>query len=36
MTGNILLSIQIAHRVHVKETYENMDLLLKAVSCLKY
>ena len=30
--GNIHLSIPIAHSVHMKETYENMDLLLKAIS----
>ena len=30
--GNIHLSIPNAHSVHMKETYENMDLLLKALS----
>jgi len=34
--GNIHLSILSIHSVHVKETYENMDLLLKAISYWKY
>jgi hypothetical protein len=34
--GNIHPSIPIAHSVHMKKIYENMDLLLKAVSYLKY
>jgi len=29
--GNIPQSIQIANSVHMKETYESMDLLLKAM-----
>jgi len=35
-TGNIHPLIPIAHSVHMKETYENMDLLLKAISYSKY
>jgi len=34
--GNIHPSIHIAHSVHMKETYESMDLLLKAISYSKY
>ena len=34
--GNIHPSIPNAHSVHMKETYENMALLLKAVSYSKY
>jgi hypothetical protein len=33
---NICLSIPIVHSVHMKETYENRDLLLKAISYSKY
>ena len=33
---NIHLSILISHFVHMKETYKNMDLLLKAISYSKY
>jgi hypothetical protein len=33
---NIHLSITNAHSVHMKETYKNMDLLLKALSYAKY
>ena len=29
--GDIHPSIPIAHSIHMKETYENMDLLLKAL-----
>ena len=35
-TGNIHPSIPVAHSVNMKETYENMDLLLKAISYSKY
>ena len=34
--GNISPSIPIAHSVHVKETYKNVDLLLEAISDSKY
>jgi hypothetical protein len=34
--GNINLSIKTTHSVHMKETYENRDLLLKAISYSKY
>ena len=34
--GNIQPSIPTVHFVHMKETYENMDLLLKARSYSKY
>ena len=34
--GYIHLSIPIAHSVHMKETYKNMDFLLKAISYSKY
>jgi hypothetical protein len=34
--GNIHLSIPNVHAVHMKETYKNMDLLLKTVSYSKY
>jgi len=34
--GNIHPSIPIVHSVHMKETYEYMDLLLKAVRCSKH
>jgi hypothetical protein len=33
---NIHLSVPTTHSVHTKETYENMDLLLKAISYSKY
>jgi len=32
LKGNIHPSLSIDHSVHKKETYENMDLLLKAIS----
>ena len=34
--GNIHLSIPIAHSVHMKETYETIDLLSKTLSYLNY
>jgi hypothetical protein len=34
--GNIHPSIPIAHSVHMKETYENMYLLLKGINYSKY
>ena len=34
--GNIRPLIPIAHSVHMKETYENMNLLLKSISYSKY
>jgi hypothetical protein len=34
--GKIHLSIPIVHSVHIKETYEKMDLLLKAINYSKY
>lgn len=34
--GNINPSIPFAHSVHIKDSYENMDLLLKAKSYSKY
>jgi hypothetical protein len=34
-SGNIRLSIPTAHSVHMKETYENMHLLFKAISYSK-
>jgi len=34
--GNIHLSIPIAHSVHMQETYENIVLLLKAISYSNY
>jgi hypothetical protein len=33
---NISPSIPIAHSVHVKETYKNVDMLLEAISYSKY
>jgi len=33
---NIHPSVPTTHTVHMKETYENMDLLLKAISYSKY
>jgi hypothetical protein len=33
---NIYPSLPIAHSVHIKETYENMDLLLKGINYSKY
>jgi len=35
-TGNIHPSIPIAHFVHKKETYENIDLHLKTICYPKY
>ena len=34
--GYIHLSVPNAHSVHMKETYQNIDLLLKALSYLDY
>jgi hypothetical protein len=34
--GNIHPPVRTAHSAHIKETYENMALLLKAVSYSKY
>ena len=34
--GNFRLSTTIAHSVHLKETYEDMDLLLNVISYSKY
>jgi len=34
--GNIHLSVPTAHSVHMKQMYENIDLLLKAISYSKY
>jgi len=36
LNGNTHTSVPIANSVHKKETYENMDLLLRAVSYSKY
>ena len=30
--GNILPSIPIAHSVHLKETYKNKEILMKAIN----
>ena len=34
--GNILPSIPITHSVHLKETYENMEILMKAIKYESY
>jgi len=34
--GNIHPSIPVVHSVHMKETYENMDVILKTISCSKH